>query len=306
MGFTEQYNVVDGGLVVLAPCKINLSLLIGGKRPDGFHDLETVMAKLDWCDELLFETGDGDGIELDCKGDYWAPDGPDNLIWRAYDMVIDALEDEEKARRARRVKITLTKNIPAGSGLGSASSDAAAALLGMNRFFDLGLSDEKMHEMAGRLGSDVAFFLGGPLAFCWGRGEKIREIEEIFSFRVLLALPGVSVSTKGVYDNFSVDIGLFERLAGEINSHIAKKNIDFVAGMCANMLEECCFDLYPQLADLKRYIQSLGIGHVCLSGSGSTVYCLPGDVRDEDVKHYQLQLKESCGCDSLVVYNNRW
>ncbi|MCF7955197.1 MAG: 4-(cytidine 5'-diphospho)-2-C-methyl-D-erythritol kinase [Phycisphaerae bacterium] len=306
MGFSEQFNVVDGGFVVLAPCKINLSLLIGGKRADGFHDLETVMAKVDWCDELLFETGDTDGIELVCKGDYWAPDGEENLIWRAYDMVIAGLEDAEKARLAHSVKITLTKNIPAGSGLGSASSDAAAALLGMNRFFDLGLSDEKLHEMAGRLGSDVAFFLGGPLAFCWGRGEKIRKIDENFSFRALLALPGVNVSTKRVYENFNVDMELFKRLGGEINSDIAKKNIDFVAGMCANMLEEYCFDLYPQLAELKRYIQSLGIEHVCLSGSGSTVYCLLGDVRDEDVKHYQLKLKESCNCGSLVVYNNRW
>ncbi|MBW8016016.1 MAG: 4-(cytidine 5'-diphospho)-2-C-methyl-D-erythritol kinase [Planctomycetes bacterium] len=306
MGFSEQFNVVDGRLVVLAPCKVNLSLLIGEKRADGFHELETVMAKVAWFDELLFEKGDTDGIELVCKGAHWAPDGQDNLVWRAYDMVITGLEDEEKLRQARCVKITLTKNIPAGSGLGSASSDAAAALLGMNRFFGLGLSDEKLHEMAGRLGSDVAFFLGGPLAFCWGRGEKIREIEEKYSFRLLLALPGVSVSTKGVYENFSIDKGLFERLSEKINLEIEKKDIDFVAGMCANILEECCFDLYPQLAELKRDIQSLGIGHVCLSGSGSTVYCLLGDVSDEDVKHYQVQLKENCNCESLVVYNNRW
>jgi 4-diphosphocytidyl-2-C-methyl-D-erythritol kinase len=306
MKYTEQFNAVQGGLVVLAPCKINLSLLIGAKRPDGFHDLETVMAKVGWCDELLFEKSDTDGIELVCKGDYWAPDGDDNLIWRAYDMVIAALEDDEKARKARRVKITLTKNIPAGSGLGSASSDAVAALLGMNRFFELGLSDEQLHEMAGRLGSDVAFFLGGPMAFCWGRGEKIREIKEKFSFKALLVLPGVSVSTKGVYENFTADKELFGRLAGKINLEIGKKNIDFVAGMCANMLEECCFDLYPQLAELKKYIQSLHIGHVCLSGSGSTVYCLLRDVSDEDVKHYQKQIKETCGCESLEVYNNRW
>lgn len=306
MGYTEQFNVVGDGLVVLAPCKINLSLLIGEKRADGFHELETVMAKVGRFDELLFEKGDSDGIELVCKGNYWAPEGEENLIWRACDMVIAALEDEEKMRRARSVKITLTKNIPAGSGLGSASSDAAATLLGMNRFFELGLSDARLHEMAGALGSDVAFFLGGPLAFCWGRGEKIREIDEKFSFRVLLALPGLSVSTKGVYENFIVDLGLFERLRDEINSDIEKKNVDFVAGMCINMLEESCFDLYPQLAELKRYIRSLGIGNVCLSGSGSTVYCLLRDVSNEDVKHYQGQLKERCNCDSLVVYNNRW
>ena len=306
MGFTEQFNDVDGGLVVLAPCKINLSLLIGDKRPDGFHEVETLMAKVGWYDELLFEVGESDGIELVCKGEHWAPDGPDNLIWMAYDLIIESLDDEEKIRRASSVKVTLTKNIPAGSGLGSASSDCAATLMGMNRFFDLGLSDEKLHELAGRLGSDIAFFLGGPLAFCWGRGEKIREISENFSFKALLVLPGVSVSTKEVYGNFRVDVELFERLSGEINDNIVKKNIDFVAVMCANMLGRCCFELYPQLAELKRYIQSLDIGPVCLSGSGSTVYCLLSDVKEEDVKHYQLQLNEDCNCESLVVYNNRW
>jgi 4-diphosphocytidyl-2-C-methyl-D-erythritol kinase len=306
MRYTDQFNFIDGGLVVLAPCKINLSLLIGAKRDDGFHELETLMSKVNWCDELLFEKTDTEGIELVCVGDYWAPDGDDNLVWRAYDLVIAALGDDEKAKAARCVKITLTKNIPAGSGLGSASSDAAATLLGMDRLFGLELSDKKLHEMASLLGSDVAFFLGGAPAFCWGRGEKIREIKEKFSFRVLLALPGVSVSTKGVYDNFNTDKELFEGLADKINSNIEKKNIDLVAAMCANMLEECCFDLYPQLAELKRYIQSFEIGHVCLSGSGSTVYCLLRDVSDEDVKHCQRQLKESLRCDSLVVYNNRW
>ena len=306
MGFSEQFNVVDGGLVVLAPCKINLSLLIGRKRADGFHELETVMAKVAWYDQLLFEKGDTDGIELVCKGGHWAPDGQENLIWRAYDMVIASLEDQEKLMRARSVKITLTKNIPAGSGLGSASSDAAAALLGMNRFFELGLSDVKLREMAGRLGSDVAFFLGGPLAFCWGKGEKIREIDENFSFSVLLALPGVSVSTKRFYGEFSANNNYFVEMSDKINAYIEKKDIAFIADMCVNMLAEFCFELYPQLAELKKYIQSLGIGHVCLSGSGSTVYCLLRDVSDEDVKHYQQQLKESCGCESLVVYNNRW
>ena len=306
MEHTEQFNFIDGSLVVLAPCKINLSLLIGASRPDGFHELETIMSKLNWCDEILFEKTDTEGIELVCKGDHWAPDGQENLIWRAYEMVIAAIADQQKAADARCVKITLTKNIPAGSGLGSASSDAAATLLGMDRFFGLQLSDDKLREMAGRLGSDVAFFLGGPLAFCWGRGEKIREIDEKFSFRVLLALPGVSVSTKEVYENSTPDKERFEYLKDKINGNIEKKNIALVAAMCANMLDESCFNLYPQLAELKRYIQSFDIGHVCLSGSGSTVYCLLRDVSDEDVKRYQLQLKEICNCESLVVYNNRW
>ena len=128
---TEQFNTTDRGLLVYAPAKINLFLLIAGKRPDGFHELETLMAKIDWCDELLFEPGRTDGIELVCRGPHWAPDGPDNLVYRACTLLL------EKAGRSTPLRVTLTKNIPAGTGLGSASSDAAAALLGLNRFAEL-------------------------------------------------------------------------------------------------------------------------------------------------------------------------
>ena len=112
---------------------------------------------------------------------------------------------------------------------------------------------------------------------------------------------GIIISVYRGYSDLADD-----NIEGNAIKKAEKKNIDLVAAMCANMLEECCFDLYPQLAELKKYIQSLDIGHVCLSGSGSTVYCLLRDVSDEDVKHYQKQIKETCGCESLVVYNNRW
>lgn len=306
MGNNVQLTWVDGGLLVLAPAKINLSLLIGGKRSDGFHDIETVMAKVALYDELLFERSENKGIELVCKGKYWAPDGEDNLVYTACKLLFEVFSVKEKDDRIGGVKVTLTKNIPAGSGLGSASSDAAATLIGINKLFELGVSQEKLHELAGRLGSDVPFFLGGPLAFCWGRGEKIKEIDEKISFRALLALPDVNVSTKRVYENFSVDIELFDRLSSKINGYIEKNYIDLIGPMCINMLEKSCFDLYEQLAKLKNYIELLDFGDVCLSGSGSTVYCLLRDVGDEDVKHYQLMLKESFGCESLVVHRNRW
>ena len=302
----EQMTWVEEGLLVLAPAKINLSLLIGARRSDGFHDIETVMAKVALYDELLFERSEKDGIELVCKGRYWAPDGEDNLVYTACKLLFAAAGVNEKPSRIGGVRVTLTKNIPAGSGLGSASSDAAATLIGINKLFELGVSQEKLHELAGKLGSDVPFFLGGPLAFCWGRGEKIKEINEKVSFKVLLAIPDVTVPTKRVYENFSVDIELFNRLSGKINGYIEKKDIDLIGPMCANMLEKSCFDLFEQVAKLKDYIESLDFGDVCLSGSGCAVYCLLRDVGDEDVKHYQLMLKESFSCDSLVVHSNRW
>ena len=192
----SQFENTSNGLIVRAPAKINLSLLITGKRPDGFHGIETVMAKINWYDELLFEATDKEGIELICTGSYWAPDGEDNLVYRACQMLY------ERAGITPRIRVTLTKNIPAGTGLGSASSDCAAALMGLNKFANLDQPDSVLSEICAVLGSDINFFLGGPLAFCTGRGEKIQPIDKIFDFSAILLLPNLSVSTKEVYGNY--------------------------------------------------------------------------------------------------------
>ena len=293
-----QFSEVGGALLVRAPAKINLSLLIAGRRPDGFHEIETVMAKVDWYDELFFEAGEKDRIELVCKGPCWAPTGQANLVYQACKMLY------ESAGVRPEIKVTLTKNIPAGSGLGSASSDGAAALIGLNRFAKLGARENELFEMAAQLGSDAAFFLGGPLAFCRGRGEKIREIEEKFSFRAILVIPDVSVSTEKVYENYVHNQDLYDILSRKINNFIVEKKIDLLTQMCANMLEKSCFELHEELADLKSRIETLGIGPVCLSGSGMAMYCMVSDA--EDAKHYQSVLKETAGCESVIVHNNRW
>jgi len=189
---TEQITAVGDGLLILAPAKINLSLLIAGKRPDGFHEIETVMAKINWYDEILIQPGQTQGIELICKGPCWSPQGQENLVYQAAEMLL------ESCGLSSDIKITLNKNIPAGSGLGSASSDAAAALIGLNKFLKLGLDGKSLEELAANLGSDVAFFLDGPLAFCTGKGEKIQKLNENFDFLAILVLPDVNISTKKV------------------------------------------------------------------------------------------------------------
>ena len=190
MNSQEQFETVKEGLLVRAPAKINLSLLVAGKRPDGFHEIETVMAKVNWYDEILIEPGLKADIELICQGPQWAPPGEDNLIYQAAKMLLNSCGVWTD------IKVTLTKNIPAGSGLGSASSDAAATLIGLNQYMDFGLPNRELAKVAKLLGSDVAFFLDGPLAFCRGKGEKIRKLTKKFDFLALLILPDVSVSTK--------------------------------------------------------------------------------------------------------------
>ena len=296
----EQITVFGDGLLVLAPAKINLSLLVAGKRPDGFHEIETIMAKVNLFDEIFIEQGVRGGIELACKGPHRAPWGKENLAYKACEMLLKSCGSKGD------IKITLTKNIPAGAGLGSASSDAAATLIGVSKFLQLPVEPQKLHEIATNLGADVPFFLDGPLAFCTGKGEKIKKLDKNFNFSVLLILPNVSVSTKRVYANYKDNRAYFEKLRTRINSNIEKNKIDLIANLCANMLFKSCLQLHNELAELKIRIEVLGAGPVCLTGSGSALYVLFDSSEEQKAKLWKKTLTQSIGCESVIVNNNRW
>jgi 4-diphosphocytidyl-2-C-methyl-D-erythritol kinase len=338
----SQFDTLGNQLLVRAVGKINLSLLVAGKREDGYHNIETVMAKINWFDEILIEKQTEDGgrknaqyptpnvkcpsetsIELICKGEYKVPEGEDNLVYKAAELILDSAGQPTPPKqplRLRRpeappydnenqdtaIRITLTKNMPAGSGLGSGSSDAAATLMGINKFLKLGLSRRELMGLAAKLGSDVAFFLDGPLAFCTGKGEKVKKISKVFNFSALLILPNVSVSTKKVYAHYVHDQALYEKLHGEIDAHIEKNRIDLLSGMCANMLSKSCFELHNEIVELKGKIERLGIGPLCLSGSGSAMFCIINNDNEEGVRKYQHKLQHDFGCGSIIVSNNSW
>ena len=300
MAFKEQIIAVDDGLLVQAPAKINLSLLIAGKRDDDFHEIETLMAKVDLYDEILIQPAVKAGIELICQGPYWAPAGNENLVYKACQMLLDSCGLQAD------IKITLTKNIPAGSGLGSASTDAASTLLGLNKFLKLQVEPSELSRMAEALGSDVAFFLNGPLAFCTGKGEKIKKIDEKLNFLALLILPDISVSTEKVYANYKHNLSLYKKLNCEIKGHLEKNRFDLVLKMCANMLQSSCFGLHKELAEFKNEIESLGLGPLCLSGSGSAMFCIFDNADEGKARGYQRTIKREIGCTSIIVNNNRW
>jgi 4-diphosphocytidyl-2-C-methyl-D-erythritol kinase len=296
----QQFERVGDALLVRAPAKINLSLLIAGKRPDGFHEIETVMAKVDWYDEIRIARGQNPGIEFSCAGPRWAPNDATNLVYRAAELIF------RESGQARPVRLTLVKNIPAGSGLGSASSDAAATLMGLNRYFDLSLSPDRLVELAAQLGSDVAFFLGGPLAYCTGRGEKITPLTYSFPFTALLILPDVNSSTKEVYANYHHDAARYSQLHSAITALLGQNRIDLVARMCANMLQGTCFHRYEELSELKEAVATLDVGPVCLSGSGSTLFILETEQNPERIDQVRAIVTRETGCAGTVVRNNQW
>lgn len=296
----KQFTAVPDGLLVRAPAKINLTLLIAGKRPDGFHDIETIMAKVNFFDEIIIQPGQKAGIELICTGSCWAPPAEENIVYRACKLLLNNCHSQAN------IKLTLTKNVPAGAGLGSASSDAAAALMGVDRFLNLDLDRAVLSKMAVELGSDVPFFLGGPLAFCKGKGEKIERLGENFDFQALLVLPDVNVSTKKVYANYEHEPLLYEKLNARISALLEKNRIDLASKMCANMLQTSSFHLYKGLAQLKAKVESLGIRPLCLSGSGSAMFCIIEAEDEQKAREYQCKLEEKDGCKSVIVNNNRW
>lgn len=294
-----QFEYSNGALLARAPAKINLSLLIADKRDDGYHNLESIMAKVTFYDELLFGIGKAKGIELTCDG-FWSPDGKDNLVYKAAELFYENID------KAPAVKINLTKNIPAGSGLGGASSDAATTLLALNKLHNGLLKESKICELSASLGSDVSFFLNGPLALCTGRGEKVEKIDKAVSFAALLVLPDVNISTKRVYESFEVDMPLFGSLHEKIESYISEGRFDLIQKICANMLAKTCFALDNRLALLQVKIQEITRMPVCLSGSGSTLFVILDNKNCPDIDLYRREIKNSLGCNSIIVSSNEW
>jgi 4-diphosphocytidyl-2-C-methyl-D-erythritol kinase len=239
--------------------KINLSLEITGKRPDGFHSLVSVMQEVSLCDTL--ELSDANDVTLDVDG---AETGPqeDNLVFRA----ALALRPPGRGAHAR-----LIKGIPVGGGLGGGSSDAAVALVGLNRLWNLGLACAELAEQAELLGSDVPFFLTGGTALIRGRGELVRQLTLTSPTWYVLLNPGFHVSTARVFGALSSDQwrdgSVTEQLARDLDSQGQSR-------IGVNTLQSTLFDLYPEAERCFRSAERLAPHRTIVSGSGPTVVSL--------------------------------
>jgi 4-diphosphocytidyl-2-C-methyl-D-erythritol kinase len=273
-----------GGVIeVEAPAKLNLFLEILGKRPDGYHELETVMVAVDLRDTLrLFDDPSG-RISLECD-DPTLPTDEDNLVVRA------ALRLKDRAGTKQGVRIELKKLIPAQAGLAGGSSDAAATLVGLDRLWGLALGVEALDELASGLGSDVNFFLHGPAAVCRGRGERVEPINLKAPLHFVLVCPPVGVSTADVYRAL-VPPPRPRPMGGIVAALAGGKPAD-LAEHLFNRLQPIAESIRPELARVRKALADLGPlldGHL-MSGSGSAFFglCRDNDAAREAANRLQL------------------
>ena len=248
------------GLQVLCPAKVNLYLRVLGRRPDGYHDLLSIMQPLSLADELIV-TPTSPGIFLDCDQP-GIPKGPGNLVWQA------ALEFQRTTGKKVGAHIQLQKRIPAAAGLGGGSSDAAGTLLALNALAGEPLKAEALHELAVGLGADVPFFLGLSPAMARGIGEKLSPLE-LPGYWYLLLNPGVRVSTRWVYESLDLESLKRYKVLDEGNWEPGQP-----AAWVHNDLETVTLKKYPQLAQLLETLGGLGAQARGMSGSGPTLFGL--------------------------------
>ena len=253
---------------VLAPAKINLSLKILGRRNDGFHEIDTLIAPISLYDEIRIDKGRlGKGIEFRCDNPS-VPQGGDNLAVRAAKAFFEA------AKIDPAVSIELKKKIPHGAGLGGGSSDAASVLLALNKLFDVKLSREALAEMAAPIGSDVPFFIFQSAARCEGRGEIVTPVKLQRQFSILLLKPAFAVSTAWAYSRW--------QHSREIPG-IRYEAQEFGGQTFANDLERPVFEKFVFLVQLKMWLLSQSeVGAALMSGSGSTMFVVMRENADAD------------------------
>ena len=263
---------VAGGVEALAPAKLNLFLEVLGKRPDGYHEVETLMVAVDLRDTLTFADDPSGRITLRCD-DPTLPTGPANLVVRAAELL-----KSEAGRDDLGASIDLSKAIPAQAGLAGGSSDAAATLVALDRLWGLGLPTDRLDALCGRVGSDVAFFLHGPAAVGRGRGEDVRRVPLPGALHFVLICPTEGVSTAEAYGRVVVP-GTPRPIAPALAA-LAVGDVTALGRALFNRLQPAAESIVPALGRARRALEDLGpaLAGSLMSGSGSAFFGLGRDL----------------------------
>jgi 4-diphosphocytidyl-2-C-methyl-D-erythritol kinase len=255
-----------------SPCKVNLLLNILGRRPDGFHELETVLQPVAVYDHLSFARS-GNDIQLTCNLPGLPIDGR-NLVYRAAALFLETAGIKEG------VHLDLQKNIPLAAGLGGGSGNAATTLLGLNELFGGPLGEDQLRRLAASLGSDVPFFLQGGPALGTGRGERIERLEAFPALKgaaFVLIHPGFGIATAWAYQQLARFPQALNGRPGRAQALISRlRSADLKAAGAEfyNSLEEPALEKYPLLALFQEFLRANGAAATLMSGSGSTTFAL--------------------------------
>ena len=257
-------------LTLLAPAKLNLYLKVINKRPDGFHNIKTLFERINLTDQLTFHLNKFGKIIIYCHHPD-VPTGPKNLVYQAAEML------RRHHHIQKGVTVRIRKRIPVAAGLAGGSTNGAAALLGLNKLWDLRLSRKQLVSYAKRLGSDVAFFLyNTSWALGTGRGDRIKKLFLPTKLWHVLVIPRLKLYAKDIYQ--ALDSTLKEKLTKKsynvsiLTAHLRHNNLNQIGSFLENDLEQPILAVAPQLQILKQKLKCLKVKGVMISGSGPCVF----------------------------------
>jgi 4-diphosphocytidyl-2-C-methyl-D-erythritol kinase len=268
--------------IYYAHAKINLSLEVLNKRPDGFHDVMTVMQTVGLADKLYLSLA-GD-LQFDCNQPELVVE--ENLVWRAALLMLELCGEGQQ----RGADIFLEKVIPVKAGLGGGSSDAAATLVALNRLWKLDLSEDRLVELAAQLGSDVPFFIRGGTALAEGRGEELEALPALAPSWLVLLFPQIELpdnKTRELYrmlDRNDFSSGGVTRALVRAISHQERP----AQSLFFNSFERVVYERFPRLDYFRQAMVEAGADYVRISGSGPTIYTLLNDEADAQAIAGQL------------------
>jgi len=260
-----------------SPAKINLFLKITGKRPDGYHDLITLMCCIDLYDTISIAFN-AKKISVICNNPK-VPEDKTNLAHSAATLFLKSLNKQEC------VEICINKNIPVGAGLGGGSSNAASVLLGLNHYYGSPFSQEELMSMGQSIGADVPFFIFKKPAIASGIGENLEAYEGLTPYKILLIYPGFSVSTTKVYNNFNLGL---TKIKKKHNFHLSKNQEFNIEYHLYNDLEKVTASWYPDIIAVKEALLRHGARGALMTGSGPTIFGLFSNTEKAQSANYSL------------------
>lgn len=260
----------------MARAKINLTLDILGARADGYHEVAMIMQTIELADEVKLKKISS-GVRLAMEGGENIPNDERNLAWRA------AIEFQKFCGKDLGVAISLTKKIPSAAGLAGGSADAAAVIRGMNRLYELSLTEKELCEIGGRVGSDVPFCIIGGTCLAEGRGEVLTRLTPIKKFSVILAKPEGEISTAWAYKTYDENPAQVHSPTREIILQLERENYDAAFKKFFNVLEGVAIKKIPAINEIKNGFIAAGAKVALMSGSGATVFALTDEAHAEQV-----------------------